>query len=133
MEQAEKIILINPYKARGNDYPQNVSAIKCRMWEPFRRGVHFYSYKHRVTHWKIALDVAAREVFLGSYNLNHRSALYDFEINVLVESRQFAEKVRAMLEKDMTQSIKISSLEEFYQHPKQHPSCLFLDAIDYFE
>ena len=132
-QQAEKIILINPYKARGNDYPQNVSAIKCRMWEPFQRGVHFYCYEQRMSHWKIALDVAAQEVFVGSYNLNHRSALHDFEMNVLVESRQFAEKVKAMLEKDMAQSIKISSPEEFYQHPKQHPSCLLLDATEYFE
>ena len=132
-EQAEKIIIINPYKAKGNDYPQNVSAIKCRMWQPFQKGVSFYSYEKRMTHWKIALDVADKEVFLGSYNLNHRSALHDFEMNVLVESEQLAEKVKEMLERDMSQSSKVTSAEEFYQHPKMHPSCLLLDATDYFE
>ena len=132
-EQAEKIILINPYKAKGNDYPQNVSAIKCRMWKPFQKGVSFYSYQYRMTHCKIALDVADKEVFMGSYNLNHRSAHHDFEFNVLVESPQLAEKVKEMLEKDMAESIKITDAEEFYQHPNRHPSCLLLKATEYFE
>lgn len=132
-EQAQKITIINPYKARGNDYPQNVSAIKCRMWEPFQRGVTFYSYQYRMTHWKIALDEAASEVFYGSYNLNHRSALHDFEMNVLVESQQFAEKAKKMLEKDMAESSRITQSDEFYQYPKLHPSCLLLDATEYFE
>lgn len=83
--------------------------------------------------WKIALDVADGEVFLGSYNLNHRSALHDFEMNVLVESWQLAEKVKEMLEKDISQSSRITDKEEFYQHPKRHPSCLLLDATEYFE
>lgn len=86
-EQAKKIIHFNPYKAKGNDYAQNVSAIKCRMREPYRRGVSFYSYEKRMTHWKLALDVDASELFYGSYNLNHRSGLHDFEMNVLVESK----------------------------------------------
>lgn len=131
--QAEKIILINPYRAKGNDYAQNVSAIKCRMREPFRRGVSFYSYRNRMTHWKLALDVEASEVFYGSYNLNHRSALHDFEMNVLVESKQLANKVKEMLEKDMAKSVRIINEEEFYQHPNRHPSCLLLNATEYFE
>lgn len=132
-EQARKIIIINPYKAKGNDYIQNASAIKCKMWEPFQRGVIFYSYESRMTHWKIALDVTEAEVFIGSYNLNHRSAVHDFELNVLVESKQLAEKVKKMLEDDMAKSSKITDAEEFYQHPKMHPSCLLLKATEYFE
>ena len=132
-KQAAKIILINPYKAKGNDYLQNASAIQCKMWEPFQRGIQFYSYEQRMTHWKIALDVAGEEVFIGSYNLNHRSAIHDFELNVLVESRQFAAQAKKMLENDMRQSRKITDEEEFYQHPERHPSCLLLEATDYFE
>lgn len=132
-DQARKIILINPYKAKGNDYIQNASTIKCKMWEPSQRGVIFYSYENRMTHWKIALDVAESEVFLGSYNLNHRSAMHDFELNVLVESKQLAEEVKEMLETDMAQSSKITDADEFYQHPKMHPSCLLLKATEYFE
>lgn len=132
-EQARKITIINPYKARGNDYAQNVSAIKCRMWEPFQKGVSFYSYNSRMTHWKIALDVEENEVFLGSYNLNHRSALHDFELNVLVESRQLSGRVQEMLEKDISESTKITQAEEFYQYPNLHPSCVLLNITDYFE
>jgi cardiolipin synthase len=131
--QARKITIINPYKARGNDYLQNESAIKCRMRKPFQRGVSFYSYSKRMTHWKIALDVANDEVFVGSYNLNHRSALHDFELNVLVESKQLAEKAKKMLETDLSESEQIKGIKEFYQHPGRHPSCLLLKTTEYFE
>ena len=132
-EQARKITLINPYKASGNDYLQNESSIKCRMWEPFQKGVMFYSYSRRMTHIKVCLDVASDEVFFGSYNLNHRSALHDFEVNVLVESRQFAQKVNEMLQKDISQSTRITDAEEFYKYPYSHPSCFLLGATEYFE
>ena len=132
-EQAKKIILINPYKASGNDFKQNESAIKCRMWEPFHKGVRFYSYRHRMTHWKIALDVADAAVFLGSYNLNNRSSQQDFEANVLIESPQLAEQVKAMLERDMEESVQITDAAEFYEHPNRHPSCLLLEATELFE
>lgn len=132
-EQARKIILINPYKAKGNDYAQNASTIQCNMWEPFQRGVSFYSYSHRMTHWKLALDVAEGEVFLGSYNLNHRSALHDFELNILVKSPQLANRVMTIMKKDLSQSTMITDADEFYQHPDRHPSCLLLKATEYFE
>ena len=132
-EQARKIVLINPYKANGNDFLQNESAIKCRMWAPFQKGVTFYSYRNRMTHWKIALDVANDEVFVGSYNLNNRSAMLDFEANVLIESQQLAGEVKAMLEKDMAESEQIMNASEFYQHPNLHPSCLLLQSTEFFE
>lgn len=132
-KQAQKITLINPYKASGNDYLQNESSIKCRMWEPFQKGVKFYSYSRRMTHIKVCLDVASDEVFFGSYNLNHRSALHDFEVNILVESRQFAQKVNEMLQKDISQSTRITDRDEFYQYPYAHPSCYLLGATEYFE
>jgi cardiolipin synthase len=132
-EQAKKIVLINPYKAKGNDFLQNESAVKCRMWEPFRKGVNFYSYRNRMTHWKIALDVANAEVFFGSYNLNNRSSRLDFELNVLIESPQLAEKVKAMLAQDIEESHQVTDMHEFYQHPNRHPSCLLLEATEFFE
>ena len=132
-EQARKITLINPYKAKGNDYLQNASSIKCRMWEPFQKGVTFYSYSRRMSHIKVMLDVEADEVFFGSYNLNHRSALHDFEVNVLVESKDFAEKVAAVLRKDISESTKITEADEFYRYPYLQPSCYLLSATEYFE
>lgn len=132
-EQAPKITIINPYKAEGNDYKQNESSIKCNMWAPCRRGVNFYSYSERMTHWKVALDVAQAEVFMGSYNINHRSALHDFELNILVESQQLAGKVREVLLDDINQSTKITDETEFYEHPYRHPSCLLLKATEFFE
>ena len=132
-KQAEKINIINPYKAKGNDYLQNESAIKCRMYKPFQQGIHFFAFEKRMTHWKIALDIAASEVFIGSYNLNHRSALHDFEMNVLIESEELSGKVQDMLKQDMGEARKITEENEFYSHPKLHSSCLLLDITDYFE
>lgn len=132
-EQAKKITLINPYKAKGNDFLQNESAIKCRMWAPFQKGVTFYSYQQRMTHLKIALDVQNNEVFFGSYNLNHRSALHDFEVNILVHSKKFTEQIQQQLQRDMAEATKITGIEEFYQHPYKHPGCFLLEATDYFE
>ena len=132
-EQAKKITLINPYKAKGNDYPQNESCIRCRMYDPFKKGVSFYAYQQRMTHWKIALDVAASEVFVGSYNLNHRSALHDFEMNVLVESEILAKRVGEMLEQDMKESVELTDISEFHRYPKLHSSCLLLDITEFFE
>lgn len=132
-EQAEKITVINPYGAEGNDYVQNVSAIKCRMWKPFKNGINFYAYNKRMTHWKIALYEETSEVFIGSYNLNHRSALHDFEMNVLIESPELAGKVKEMLKNDMEDSKRITELKEFHEHPRLHASCLLLDITEYFE
>ena len=132
-EQAQKITIINPYKAKGNDYLQNESAIKCNMRKPFERGVSFFAYSKRMSHWKIALDEAEQSVFYGSYNLNHRSAMHDFELNVLIESEQFCRQVKALLESDMAEAEQITDAEEFYEHPNRHPSCMLLKATEYFE
>ena len=131
--QARKIIIINPYKANGNDYKQNASTIQCNMWEPYHKGVTFYSYSSRMTHWKVSLDVVASEVFIGSYNLNHRSALHDFELNILVKSQQLSEKVMEMLQHDISLSSQLTDDSELFQHPDRHPSCLLLRATQYFE
>lgn len=130
--QAEKISIINPYKAKGNDYFQNTSAIRCKMWKPAKKGVSFYAFNKRMTHWKIALDLANSEVFMGSYNLNNRSAFHDFELNVLVESKELAQKVKEMLDYDMSQSTKITNADEFYKNPKRHLSCFLLNMTEYF-
>ncbi|WP_017731353.1 phospholipase D-like domain-containing protein [Nafulsella turpanensis] len=132
-EQAQKIVIINPYKAKGNDYLQNESSIKCNMRKPFERGVSFFAYKKRMSHWKIALDEAEQAVFYGSYNLNHRSAMHDFELNVLIESEQFCKQVKRLLEQDMADSTQITDAEEFYENPVIHPSCMLLKATEYYE
>lgn len=132
-EQASKISIINPYKSRGNDYLQSESAIKCKMYKPFENGVSFFNYNKRMTHCKIALDVAENEVFFGSYNLNYRSAQHDFEMNVLIKSKKLADKIKAMLYEDMTESEKITDADEFYKYPYLHPACLLLKATKYFE
>lgn len=50
-----------------------------------------------MSHWKIALDIEAAQVFIGSYNLNHRSEHNNFELNVLIKSKNLSSKVMDML------------------------------------
>lgn len=103
------------------------------MWEPFLRGVSFYDYSKVMSHWKIALDVDSEEIFYGSYNLNCRSALHDFELNVAVKNSQLAAKVKGILEADIVDSIKINSKKEFYKYPKLHISCYKEDSLGFFQ
>ncbi len=86
-----------------------------------------------MSHWKIALDVAAEEVFHGSYNLNNRSALHDFELNISVKSKPLARKVKQLLEADMQASTRIEDAGEFYKYPLLHLSCYSQEITDFFE
>lgn len=132
--RAKKVTLINPYTAVDNDYPFSASSIRCNMWVPFERGVRFYDYSggKRMAHLKIMLDVGAKTVCHGSYNLNYRSAYHDFEAVAIVQSARLAEQVRVTLERDIAVSRRVTDVEEFYEYPNVHASCHTLWAADWF-
>jgi cardiolipin synthase len=68
-----------------------------------RQGIIIHEYKHNVLHGKIAVS-DERIVTIGSYNINDISALASIELNIDVEERSFALKVKdelnAIIEKD---------------------------------
>lgn len=68
-------------------------------------GVRIFQH-HPVVHTK-ALVVDRDFVSLGSYNVDHRSLVYNLELVVNALDRVFAAKVAAMLETDMTASEEI--------------------------
>jgi cardiolipin synthase A/B len=134
-EQGGKISLINSISGEVNDHPSSETSIKCNMWGPFKRGVSLYDYARgylRMSHWKIAVDAATSTVMHGSYNLNYRSALHDFELCVLVQSATLAAKVGEILQADKNISTRISDIEEFYEQPGEVTECLLLEVIDWF-
>jgi cardiolipin synthase len=104
------------------------------MYKPFQNGVSFYDYSKtgRFSHWKIAYDKLADCVFHGSYNLNTRSASHDFEVGLLVKSKPFANKVKAMIEYDLNQSEKITDAKAFHKYPQLHLSHYLNDLTKYF-
>ena len=107
-----------------NDHPTNRAAVRSNMYTPFCNGVSFYDYSNtgRFSHWKISYDKRSNAVFHGSYNINERSACHDFELGLLVKGKSFADKVRKMIDYDLSVSRKITDKNEFFKHPWLHPS-----------
>jgi cardiolipin synthase A/B len=133
-ERAADITLINPYSTSASDYPFQTSAVRCNMRDPFERGVRFFDFSggHRMSHWKTALDDSANVVCHGSYNINYRSALHDFESVAIVRSERLADQVRAMMDKDVAVSEQITDIDEFFEYPGLHLSCQVLWAADWY-
>lgn len=116
------LALCNPLEV--NDHPTNRAAVCGNMYVPFCNGVSFYDYSYtgRFSHWKITYDHRSRAVFHGSYNINERSACHDFELGLLVKGEAFAEKVKSLIDYDLSVSRKITDKKEFFKHPWLHPS-----------
>jgi cardiolipin synthase len=117
-----------------NDHKINKLSIRCNMYMPFRNGVSFYDYSKtgRFSHWKITYEERTDCVFHGSFNLNTRSALHDFEMGVLIKSKRFAEKAKALIDFDLACSEKILNDKLFFKYPRLHPSNYLNDATKYF-
>ncbi|WP_257968120.1 phospholipase D-like domain-containing protein [Peribacillus deserti] len=121
-EQSRHIAICNPLYV--NDLLTNRTAVRSNMYQPFLKGVSFYDYSEtgRFSHWKIAYDKRSNCVFHGSYNINERSACHDFELGVLIKGKSFAQKMRKIIDFDLSVSNKITNEKEFFKHPLLHPS-----------
>ncbi|NIK79656.1 cardiolipin synthase [Paenibacillus castaneae] len=131
-EQAKHITICN--SLRVNDHPTNEAAVRSNMYDPFMMGVSFYDYSEteRFSHWKISYDKRSDCVFHGSYNMNERSARHDFELGLLVKSKDFATKVKKMIDYDLFVSRQITDSKEFYQYPALHPGTYLNKITAYF-
>ncbi|MCL6603295.1 MAG: phosphatidylserine/phosphatidylglycerophosphate/cardiolipin synthase family protein [Paenibacillus sp.] len=107
-----------------NDHPTNRAAVRGNMYTPFCEGVSFYDYSGtgRFSHWKISYDKRSNAVFHGSYNINERSACHDFELGLLVKGQAFADKVKELIDYDLSVSRKVTDKNEFFKYPWLHPS-----------
>jgi len=105
--QASKITVINPYTK--NDHPINAASIRQHLLDPMTKGLKYYDYSKgkRFSHWKIMIVAGSNIIFHGSYNLNTRSAVHDFEANVLVKSEELYKEVDALLFADIAISAPI--------------------------
>jgi cardiolipin synthase A/B len=131
-EPSSHISICNPLKV--NDIRMNQPAVRCNMFKPFQNGIAFFDYSKtgRFSHWKIAYDNRSDCVFHGSYNLNTRSAIHDFEVGVLVKSKPFADKIKKIIDYDLNHSEKIENPKEFYKYPMFHPGYYINAATKYF-
>jgi cardiolipin synthase len=76
-----------------------------------KRGVRLFEYQPGILHAK--LMYVDNVVTVGSSNLNHRSLLHDFELDVIVSDETTIARVKRMFEEDflMSKEIENHSLE----------------------
>ncbi|GAC1569879.1 MAG: hypothetical protein NVS3B20_01120 [Polyangiales bacterium] len=80
-------------------------AVEATLERLVREGVKAYAYRGAVLHSKTAV-VDHDLVTIGSYNLDHRSFLYNLEVNLAVRSAPFATEVRQAIDRDIRESIE---------------------------
>jgi cardiolipin synthase len=80
-----------------------------------KAGIQVYEWTERVLHAKTAV-VDGLWSTVGSYNLDHRSLVYNLELNVAVLSRDFGDRLEAMFEEDRVRCQAIE-LETWKRRP----------------
>ncbi len=75
-----------------------------------RLGAHIYEYQPRILHAKLML--IDDEVIIGSSNWNHRSWLWDFELDLVLTSRQSLQNLEQQFILDKTESQRLVVYEQ---------------------
>ncbi|MGZ8517535.1 MAG: phospholipase D-like domain-containing protein, partial [Chitinophagaceae bacterium] len=91
------------------------AASKSNYNELLQAGVEIYLYQKGFVHAKTL--VADRKLsIVGTANMDHRSFELNFEVNVIVYERKFAEQMRKVFLADLQDSIKLDP-EEWHKRP----------------
>ncbi len=72
-----------------------------------KAGVEIFERQGTILHAKVML-VDGTWVLLGSANLDFRSFHRNYEINIIIDSQQFAQQVRALFEEDLEKSKQVA-------------------------
>jgi len=100
-EQAQKIRIISCLKI--NDHVFVPPNFKVNALKPHTNGVQFFDFSEcgAFSHWKVFTAEDTHTVFHGSTNLNTRSEIHDFELDVLVKSPTLYKQVTDLLKGDI--------------------------------
>ena len=79
------------------------------------QGVKIYEREGKVLHSKTAVIDGIWST-IGSYNMDHRSYLYDLEVNAIIYGREFGEKVKRVFIDDLKDCRKIE-LDKWKERP----------------
>ena len=79
------------------------------------QGVKIYEKGGRVLHSKTAV-IDGEWSTIGSYNMDHRSYLYDLEVNAIIYGKEFGEKLKAVFMDDLKDCSKIE-LDRWKERP----------------
>jgi len=89
--------------AKG-DVPLVQWAVEATLERLTKDGVQAFAYSGAVLHSKTAV-MDDELVTIGSYNLDHRSFRYNLEVNLAIDSREFAHIVKTSIAQDIERSI----------------------------
>ncbi len=89
---------------RNGDLPLVQWAVEATLERLTKLGVEAWAYSGAVLHSKTAL-VDDEFVTIGSYNLDHRSFRYNLEVNLAIDSPEFAKLVKRSIELDIERSV----------------------------
>jgi len=98
-EQYPKLHIITCLKETDHIFAP--PSFRAHAHHPYKKGTKFTDYSalyRRFSHFKVAIDFKTNTVFHGSTNLNTRSALHDFEINILVKSSRLFKEMKTLLD-----------------------------------
>lgn len=87
------------------DVPVVQWAVEATLERLTKRGVRAWAYAGAILHSKTAV-VDGRLGTIGSYNLDHRSFRYNLEVNLGVDSPDFAAVMKRSVEADIARSIE---------------------------
>mmetsp|Transcript_42210 Transcript_42210/g.103880 ORF Transcript_42210/g.103880 Transcript_42210/m.103880 type:complete len:589 (+) Transcript_42210:138-1904(+) len=118
-----------------SDHHSTGAAMSCHGRPAHDAGVKLYDvYDNRIfAHYKTAtLDVGHGYTITGSYNLNSRSALHDFELCILVRGRDFHKQVAAVLEADIEHSRPLTlERDELHDSPHTKVACFAENVLSW--
>ncbi len=78
-------------------------------------GVRIYERPNAYMHAKTAV-IDGRWSTVGSINLDYRSLVHNDEVNLLIDGREFAQRMEALFREDLSHSVEIE-LEQWRQRP----------------
>jgi cardiolipin synthase len=131
-EQASRTSLITNLVL--TDSPYNGATVRCRGRAAAENGLKVYAYhgEQRFSHLKLTVDVGRDMVHYGSYNLNSRSRLHDFELNFVVRDAALTKHAKEVLENDIQNSTLKGDLDYYHTSPLWTPECTMDKVTNWF-
>ena len=117
------------------DSPTIDATLRCRSREAVSKGLNIYElYRgEKLSHIKLAVDVANNTVHDGSYNLNSRSKLHDLELHFIAKDAALAKHAGYVIRYDATQPGLKDDLSIYYTYFESWfaPECWVQDITNW--
>jgi len=107
MRRGVKVQIIVP--GEQSDHPILQLAGRYYYHSLLKHGVEIFEYQHRFTHMKVV--VSDDTLCVGSTNLDLYTQRWSLEANMMIKSAQCAERMREILQQDLSKSKRIDKVK----------------------